>query len=116
MNQARVDTVKLTVNDQMMLRLPKSLCESLGIYPDDQFEVVMLGGTIGLARYTPSCRVCNEDCDVQKFNNTYLCGECRDVLIANLGLAHLNIEAHSQAVEAVAYEVILEKGGLKLIK
>ena len=83
------NTSRMTVDEQGKVRLPTTLCEHMGIYTGDQFEAIIHEGRIILARHTPTCFACGDDCDVQKLYRTFLCGVCRDVLRANMGVIHL---------------------------
>ncbi|MCL2576047.1 MAG: AbrB/MazE/SpoVT family DNA-binding domain-containing protein [Defluviitaleaceae bacterium] len=60
--------------------LPRTAREHQGIYPGDEFEIIMDGGNIILARHSPTCLACDDDTDVQKLNKTFLCAECREAV------------------------------------
>ena len=60
--------------------LPKAIREHFGICSGDQFKVEAEGNKIVLERYATSCLACEDNTDVQLFNRTVLCGECRDAV------------------------------------
>jgi len=78
-----------TVDEKRRIALPDGLCKELGIYPKDQFEFLVADGRIFMARHTPTCLICDDDCDVKKVNKTFLCGECRKILWEHQGFARL---------------------------
>ena len=102
-------TSKITVDEQGKVHLPVLLREHMGIYTGDQFEAVIHEGRIILARHTPTCFACGDDCDVQKLHRTFLCGVCRDVLRANMGVIHLMEIARSKESSALVGENRTEK-------
>ena len=113
----RIIDTKMTIDEQGNIRLPATLREQMGIYAGDQFEAIIHEGRITLARHVPTCLACGDDCDVQKLHKTFLCGECRDVILASLRLSRLpdNV-AKNGGSEAPVLEVVLERGGLRLVK
>ncbi|MCL2169500.1 MAG: AbrB/MazE/SpoVT family DNA-binding domain-containing protein [Defluviitaleaceae bacterium] len=75
-----VDAIR-TIDEIGRVIIPKSVRDYLGIVPGDKFEIVINNGSIVFARHESVCLACNEDTDVQRFNKTFLCGECRDALV-----------------------------------
>jgi len=73
-----------TIDELNRIVLPKTVCEQLGIFKGDSFEVITQGVDILLKRYAPACLACDDDTDVQKIHRTFLCGECRDAVNSTL--------------------------------
>ena len=72
------------VDKQRRIKLPKDICELLGIFEGDEFDIITEGINIILVRYTKTCLACDDDTDVQRMNRAFLCGECREVISKSL--------------------------------
>ena len=64
--------------------LPQAIREHFGICSGDQFKVEVEDNKIVLERYATTCLACEDNTDVQLFNKTLLCGECRDAVDTTL--------------------------------
>jgi len=69
-----------SVDELGRIVLPKTAREYLGIYPNDQFEIIMDKGNIILVRHNPKCLACDDDTNVEKVHKTFLCEECREAV------------------------------------
>jgi len=69
-----------TVDELGRIVLPITLRKAQGIVAGDQFEFLMQGTTILLVRCAPKCLACDDDTNVQRLHNTFLCEVCREAV------------------------------------
>ena len=69
-----------TMDELGRIVIPKTVRESLCIDAGDQFEMVINGTQIILARHMPKCAICDYDDNVEKAGRAFLCEECREKL------------------------------------
>jgi len=66
------------------IQLPLTLRQAQGIVAGDKFEFITQGTMIIMVRHEPKCLACDDDTNVQKLHNTFLCEICREAIQGTL--------------------------------